>query len=734
MRHPLSGVEPEVVRSALLEMASNREREFPALLSGLQDIFRSHYPPHILAVVGGYGLQAGVGADGVSDKSLIPAIEQHHIELLQALILALPESEWGEAPAESGNIQFTIDSVVKLAEAYFQRRFLAVQNAANQQQRTVLALQERLRIHTQVTRNWGHFLQVVAMSTELYQPFDEALRAVHGFGATDLITLARDMTSLLEERHTERMRLLRRIFREHKIRRIVRLYFRDYPGTKGDPEEFIRQIPPHATVEMVMRYLLMDADITLPVLCVFSVQELGERTGLDPAVAENVLATLAVKPGALHAVDPEHFFLGNPVWKAPLMAVGGDYFCVMPQAILSHIHDILSPLIAAAGLRNKLEARRAAYLEDKAAALLKQAMPAAEFRRNVKWEVEAAEYETDLIAKLDRTVIIVEAKSGSLSARGLRGAPERVQRHVRDLILSPSDQSARLENLVRDASAGGTDALRILAPFGMEFRGVDQVVRISVTMEDFSVLASAERELRDAGWIPNDAALAPAVNIADFECVVDILPRPALFVHYFMERDRFQKAVEVLGFEMDFLGLYLATGFNTGDLEDGQPHLSIIGMSSVIDKYYTSLYAGVTLEKPAPRHQAYFKRLIDQIEEKAFPGWLRASVDLLRLADYDEQADIVRAIESLRDTVRRTWRDPNHRCSVMVCPPHIRETAAVFFVLPAVLMEKRRELVENLLMQVREFTDRSRCVVVGRCIEHWDDAFSFIFVAQTPKT
>jgi hypothetical protein len=127
MRHPFSGVDPEVVKAALIEMGSKKTEEFPALVKSLLDRLRAKYPPHILAVIAYYGLQAGVSGKGVSDQSLIPAMEQHHIELLQALVLTIPVEEWGVEPATPGDIQQVIDTITELGNAFHQRRYRATE-------------------------------------------------------------------------------------------------------------------------------------------------------------------------------------------------------------------------------------------------------------------------------------------------------------------------------------------------------------------------------------------------------------------------------------------------------------------------------------------------------------------------------------------------------------------------------------------------------------------------------
>ena len=58
------------------------------------------------------------------------------------------------------------------------------------EEQAVISLQERLRLHTQAVRSWGSYSQVIRVSTELYAPMDDAIRAKLGFSASELITMS----------------------------------------------------------------------------------------------------------------------------------------------------------------------------------------------------------------------------------------------------------------------------------------------------------------------------------------------------------------------------------------------------------------------------------------------------------------------------------------------------------------------------------------------------------------
>jgi len=232
------------------------------------------------------------------------------------------------------------------------------------------------------------------------------------------------------------------VFREHKIPRIVRAYYKNHPLVDGDPDEFMKIIPPETTREQLLSMLLSHADLLFVETMQFSADQVAQASGLSEDVSERVLDALSLSPGDLHSENPEHLFMANPIWIAPMIALEGQYFCAIPQSIFSHINGIMHSLADKAGILAKLEERRADYLEEKVGDLLATALPTATMRNGIKWRVGDVGYETDHVALIDKTAVIVEDKSAALTGPGLRSAPDRVRRHVRDLIADPSEQSA----------------------------------------------------------------------------------------------------------------------------------------------------------------------------------------------------------------------------------------------------------------------------------------------------
>ncbi len=719
------------MKANVLSKARECEDKFPELVESLVGHFRDFGPPQIIAILANYGLQRMVTDAGVSEQSII-GIQQHHVELLQALMLTLSLDEWGRNPVTPDIIQHVINEIIELADAFQIMRLSTLEQERDEQQHAILTLQERLRANTQCVRNWGYRTQMFDVSTELYSPLDSGLHGYYGFSATDLIEVVAAILSIVEERASNRWVKIKRVFRSRNVRKLVESYFAEFIGVESDPEEFLLALPKDVDLDKVRFSLLSFADTELVRLFLFDFDSIAQASGRSSEVVRRVLENISMRPGDLAEDRVDEFFLDNPIWTKPGIIFNTKCLFTMPQVTLSHMHSLMRRLAEQAGLNDKLHKQRAGFLENKIRETIQRIFPTEDFTLNAKWNYRGTRYETDLVGQVDRVALIVEAKSGALTVQGLRGAPGRVKRHVHDLVVEPAEQSARLEQLIRQAKSGETAAVDTISSLGLEPDKVDTVIRISVTLDDFSMMAIAERELKAAGWVPPALRLAPTLNITDLVCVAEILSEPVYFLHYFAERERNQKKIELIGDEMDLLGLYLETGFNYDESKLESSPLITTGLSQRVDHFFNSADAGVEVKKPRPKIHRTLEKIVLQIQSRHREGWTSKALDLLRIGNLKEQRTVFRKIEKLRKRVPRTYRDPKHICSLVVLPPAHRDGFIIFYVYPDAIAERRFEVVEQLAGAQFAFQDRSRCVVVGRKIEDWDNPYTFVAVCKRP--
>lgn len=703
----------------LTQYAERRIVDFPEILGRIDSLLSRVSPLGILSSIAGWGMLTTVKDSGADDTSILKGISQHHIELLQALILRHDQSRWGAQPAIPADIQAAIDDIRELTDAFHQRRYLQLKQDRSDQEGMTILLQEKLRSHTQVVRNWGYGSSVRRIARTLFAPLDSLFRGRHGFAASELLQVAETLEAIVSSRLNARFQILKRIARAKTIRQLVRLYYRDYPGVEGDPEAFIKAIPPGTSLQAVQSRLLAHADLTLMAYLSIFPADVAKPTGLTEDIVRKILDCLSHEPGDLSDNDPEHLFLANPVWLRPGIKLRSVYYFSAPGVIFSFIFPLMRSLCDTEDLQDALRDRRADYLEQELEAAFRAAFPSAQILANFKWQWEGTPYENDLIVLFDKAMLVLEAKSAGLSAEGLRGAPKRVKRHVQELVVAPAIQSDRLAQVVGLAQAGNQAARSALSGLPFDLSDVSRIARASVTLEDFSILASSEDELRRAGWVPEDVRLAPTMNLADLLVVLEILERPLFVTDYFLERERFQKSLAIHGDELDFLGMYLDTGFNIPTDDEDVRSISISGMSKEIDRYFTSRDVDIHLKKPSLALAPYFLELIGCIEARGRPGWIELGLALLHLGNYHEQMAIQRALEGLRKSVPRKFRDEDARSVLIVRPGGERDTLGLFYVHTNRSGRDPKEVVANSASAAMEEVQFSRCLCITRVIEDW---------------
>jgi hypothetical protein len=283
--------------------------------------------------------------------------------------------------------------------------------------------------------------------------------------------------------------------------------------------------------------------------------------------------------------------------------------------------------------------------------------------------------------------------------------------------------------LIARAQSGDATATATVKEHGIDPGSLDRVIRLSVTLDDLSVLSAAEAEFKKVGWVPPDHDLAPTLLIADLVCVVDILDNPLLLLHYLSERAHFQKAFNLVGDELDFLGLYLETGFNLGVPKE-QMLFAPSGMSERIDRYYTNRDAKFTHSKPKPNLSPLFRRIIDRLNERRSKGWTTVGLHLLGAGGPPEQRKLDRLLDKVRIGVRKNYRDPDRINTVWIRPPQKHKAKVGFYLFPEQLRAEHKKTMEKLSSDALDADDGAAVVLFGRSTETWDVPYETILYAK----
>lgn len=738
MVHPLSQIPRDIALKGFVEIGKSNQEKFPLLLSKVAEILKSYDPLHIISTLSMYGLTGGMTAGGkMRPHTREKEFNQSHVELVQALSLQISEDSLKAKPADPDILQTLFDVLPELGQAFALQRLVSIEQDKTEQQKSIQLLQEHLRLHTQNVRNWGYFHKVINISKSLYAPLDVLFENQLGISATALISVFEDHLKEMERFATARMLTFRKIFAEPTVEGIIRQYYLHNPQFEDSPDKMIEFAKQHElSIEQIKFLTFTHSELRLTDAFSLKAKDAATKLNISSSALSTVLDKLSLSFGSTTSDKPEYFFLDNPVWTKPLIKRGhGIYYCAMPQLFFSFIFQVFDQLAKDdANLRTALQDRRAEFLEKEIVRLFSAAFPGAEYTFNYRWQEENVEYENDLIIRIDSHLLLIEAKSGSISWPALRGAPDRAKRHVEELLIEPSNQSYRLEAKILEALSRPAYRDILLPNFPISLDMVRNVLRLSVTLEDFGVLQSNLHLVKDAGWIAGEHPLAACILLADLEIVLDILEPTAQKIHYIKRRSELEANMKYAGDELDLLGFYLLTGFNVGDAEfDGHP-LFLNSLSSKVDDYYIALDHGIQRDKPKMKLSKWWRDICERLEDRDFHQWSDVAIILLKFS-YTEQKSAELAFKKIRKNVLKNWRQENHRSTVVLTPNIHGSDALAFYAFRDREKEYRQERMANIASQVFNNKHVQRCVIMGVNIDknHYPYSSLLVFTAGDSK-
>lgn len=731
--HPLNGVPFELRQCVAAEHGRRQHEKFETVLPQIVELVSRIDPLHTLALASMYGLMGTPNQQGNHKRpTWTPKIQQGHVEFLQALCLGNRLELSTEFP-EPPSIQRLFDLLPELFDAYQEMRIgtqvASGEESSSKHEAGIIQVQEFIRAHTSVVRNWGYFGSVTRISRELFSRIDDEYERLAGMKLSKIVDIFEGIIRRHERKINEHLERVHSALSQRTKETMVEKFFATFE-LKGAIDDFrTRLASPEVTYEQARWALLPWSDRFIGPALIITNQEIADEFGLDLDAVTILTNRISLAFADLTDQDPESFFLDNPVWVRPLIYMQKDYyFCSLPQTLLSFVFPIADELlIPFEGLQTKLSNARAAFLEDEVARLFDSALPGCAKHRGFKWKEGSQQFESDLVVRFDSTLILIEAKSGRISWSALRGAPSRLIEHIKKLIVEPSDQSGRLaqrleEDIVR-LKNNETPTLGFPLPLG----GVTCVVRLSVMLQDFATIQSVPAMLADAGVLKNKYPLAPCLSLADLEVMLDLLETSYLRLHYLRRRAELLMSLHTIGDELDMLGMYLDTAMNLGTMQGKDNTIITSGYSAKIDRYYSLRDESLPSKKPQPNISQWFKHLCVQLEERARPGWSEITCALLSIAPVD-QTKFERHVRTLAARVKAGKPLKDGQDTMVLMPPEWSNQALAFQVKGRYGPGPYSSNSQNIAQQAFESEHVKRCVVL--VVDAMDINLSYLSAAM----
>lgn len=586
----------------------------------------------------------------------------HHIELVQAFALGDGAEQTTRPLVEA--VPAVREAVTDLDRAWIVLEAKKVDQTRESQRERALALM-RLRTRAHAVRGWGYAERQRAMLEDLLRPLDSESDRRLGIRLSRLPGWWAAMNDAVNMRFDERRRRVQTSeswpVDEYWLARV-----RDELGTVPVLDESATLDGVRTSHDLRRWFLAASAETRIHEVSKFG---LAEITALvpekpSPETIRVILDRWSLGTGD-HGVPLDMVALANPVIERPFISFGHDAWHLFCGWLPHHNPFGLIEAVLAddADLFEQYLGRRAVFLEERTAAVLRRALVGAVVESSVLSvnPGDGKEYENDVLALLDSHAVVAEAKAGRLGPEARRGKGRPLRDRIDDLLVRPSEQATRLGDTL--ASGAGTLTFTRKADattFDVDLGQIHRALTVGVTLESIAGDLPRLAEIADAGLTTEAVdALAYSVSLPDLELVAEVLGHPSEFLHWLERRAEIERATWLTGDEMDLLGLYLDTGFNLGENEfKADVNLDVTGMSQPIDEWQYRQEAGMNAERPTVKRTDWWEACLARVERQQPTRWSEIGVAMCRVAP-PEQRELRAAMEEFRDDVVAGRRPPS---------------------------------------------------------------------------
>lgn len=604
----------------------------------------------------------------------IPGLQLFHLELIQAL--ALSRNRSGSAidtdfPAVTQQI---IDLIAENSQAYRERRKSKMSSDAADNRR--LDLLARIQEWTLIVRGSRHGFQTRAYTSDLARAINPTFRHHMGCDATEVVAALSLIVETAKSRLRAHIEEMRTWSRKKTGISMIDAFVLTLPQKQQSTVKE-KALPLRYDRRQLHAYLWNLTESRLHKLFTF---EMDQLTAAAPSSQRQrlsgIISTLSFRFGDVKPADLHHLHLLNPVQLKPLIQVDDIIFCPGPQILSAHFAEILEALCAShPKLKKASEKARAEWLEARLSTTVRKFLPHADVRENVTWSDDGGKttWESDLVAVMDKSVFVFEAKSAKIKPAARRGAFQSLKETLQDLVVDPSEQSLRFKQRILDASAPIAFQTR-QGPLEVDPAEVRDIIRINVLQDAVGPLSAHWPQLMAAGLIPENTDMAPSMSVFELETVFDVLTHEIERCHYLNRRTELERNAIYVADELDLLAVYLETQFVIGEDEfDGVPH-QWYGASLRLLPTYDDDGVKQTLRVPISR-TPFWAQLLDSLEERRPPGWTRFGQRLLNVDPMGQKK-----IENLlKQGLKQVTRKPNYFFStgVTLGPSRRLQTIAI---------------------------------------------------------
>ena len=653
------------------------------------------------------------------------AIEGHidfpdfYLEILQCLSLTSNRS-FSAKPLDE-NIDKFKNTIDQFCQNQKYTLFGLLDKVENIEEANVVRLRTEIMGHTTAVRNWAYVDQMKRVAYDLAQLVEsDFIQQLH-FNPCNLLDLLFKFPFIVEEKLNAHIQKVRKFLLAKKYNDVFDKYEESFPHIIkiGDEARTKFWESCNQNLKTLKTLLMAHSDLFLRDIYTWSIDEITNY--LSPTISRDeirqIIDSLSYRFGDLSDLNKDHIFLNNPIHTKPFIKLDNNhYFSVIPHLFIHIGVDILEKFIGTSKvLQNEYQIRKGKYLEEKVEDLFRIAFPNSQIYAGSTWQCpnNKKTYENDLLIIVEDFAFIVECKSGTITLPARRGAPDRLFKTIKELIIAPSEQAIRFQEYLR--------CNKKVHKFKTGKKGINTIdssqiryyIPLGITLSFLGSLGCNLKKIINAKITNHTISeLAPSISLTDLEIIFEILELRSEKIHYLSRRRELEIHFDFHGDELDLLGFYLENGFNIGKAEYDKSSLFNLTLSSkALDPYFVGTARGRTIKKPTLRKTKYWNDILRQLDAHA-TRWLPASYILLNLPKED-QIKFENTVNAFIKKIQNRQCQQRHNWMINYCGPEQRLYAIVGFPYHDIDKETRNNLITYIIESIQQEKNIRGIVVIG---------------------
>lgn len=695
-------------------IGKNAAADFARKFAGLNQWFTEYDAIYLLSFCKNYFICSEEGRDEEAEQGYLE-FPFHYLEILQAFALAQPRSYAGK-PLFDDVYRFK-ETMREIGKLSLWKMFDLPENVSTIEQINAYRIRIEMMSHTTAVRNWAYHHQMTRVTRDLAEKIKVEFKQVHNFCPVAFLELLEALADMVETKLNAHLNKIRAALSRQTHIELMEEYERQFPDVKVADRRQKENIWERSgkNLENVRAISLAHSDLYLDKIFSFNLDEIEiiARDFFTREQLTNLFDKLSYSFGDLKDTNQEHIILSNPVHQKPFIKIGeGEYFTSL-WGILTHLSiNLLENFVAEnENLRTQYNKRKGEYLEDQVHELVEKGFPNAAIYKGCKWELsDDKQYETDSIIVLGSFILIIEAKSGSVTPAARRAAPDRLKKTLEQLIEEPSDQALRLIQYMKDNSSIILDSEN-KGRITIDTTTLKYFIPLGVTLSHFGVL-STNLKLLIEGELLNKKIyqLAPSISLTDLQLVFDFLPLETSKLHYLQRRRELELYMEYIADEMDLLAFYLDTGFNLGKSEYSKEYkFNLILKSKELDPYIINTAQGLVTQKPESNVTQWWKDILNRLAEQRPPTWLETSYILLNFMK-EEQEKLEAALKALVREILAGKMEHKHNWIIGATSNENRKFITIAYPYLSKHRKERNAMMEDIISN--NYDDKIKGIVV----------------------